>query len=153
MTASSPRALTVISIMTPTIMKSIVCGGQHKEHSDRAIARETAYKRRGTTLIQGASGTDEETSADGAADGNHLHVSVLELAVQRALAADVLDVAVDAILIRVGRVEVDAGDDLLLLVRVFHIGVICGGRIDAREVWDEGGERGGKGRGDTGWFM
>lgn len=101
MTASSPRALTVINIITPTMMKSIVCSTPARQpphqnlpppllHPPRARARAAklnstqghqhlTYQRTRTTLIQRTTRSNKQSRADGATNGNHLHMPILQL--------------------------------------------------------------------------
>ena len=83
MTASSPRALTVINIMTPMIKKSISYLTVSFS-SSFPLPMRLSYKRSWSSTVEGTSRTNEKTSTNGSTDGNHLHMSVLELSVQRA---------------------------------------------------------------------
>jgi hypothetical protein len=78
-----------------------------------------SYQGTGATRGKSSSRTDEETSTDGATDGNHLHVSILKLARERALSLN-LDIfrAIGVTWMR--RARGGLRDDLLLLVVVRH---------------------------------
>lgn len=83
-----------------------------------------SYKRSWSSTVEGTSRTNEETGTDGATDGNHLHVSVLELSVQWADTVGVwrvlvLEVGLVVLIVVVSwRVGLHVVDDLLLLVVV-----------------------------------
>lgn len=148
-TASSPRALTVISIMMPTMMKSIICGPSSARCE--LIQCRRPYQRTRTTLIQSTTGSDEETSTDGATDRNHLHVSVLELAVQLPRGSGAM-LDVDELVAEALGGLVVVGHDLVLFVSVRHFVGVYAGVGDAGKPmgWREGGReverRGAQGR-------
>lgn len=54
----------------------------------------TNYQRSGTTLVEGTTRTDKQTSTDSTSDGNHLHVSVLQVALELALAVSRADLLI-----------------------------------------------------------
>ena len=73
--------------------------------------------------MKSASRTNEETGTDGTTDSNHLHVSVLQLSVQRTYSIYVgmlpFEFEVVAVIV-VWRVSLLLGDDLLLVVARIH---------------------------------